>query len=273
MAERSSTARAKKKTATRKKPTAKKTATKQTAAKKPTAKKPTTTNKPPTRRRGPAYPTAPGAPRRRVPNPALPEILEALQREYPDAHCELNHRNAFELLIATILSAQCTDVRVNMVTDTLFEKYPGPEHFVAAPIEEIEEDIRSTGTFRNKARNIKKACRAIVEEHGGEVPRDMEALKALGGVGRKTANVVMGNIWNEPDGVVVDTHVTRLSRKLALTNKEDAVQIERELNRLIPREHWVMFPHWLIFHGRRVCKARNPRCDECVLYAYCPTRA
>lgn len=223
-------------------------------------------------RRGPAYPTAPGAPRRKVPNAQLPEIIAALQKEYPDAHCELNHENAFQLLIATILSAQCTDVRVNMVTETLFEKYPGPEDFVAAPLEEIEEDIRSTGTFRNKAKNIKKACQAILDEHGGEVPRDMDALKALGGVGRKTANVVMGNIWNEPDGVVVDTHVTRLCRKLGITNREDAVQIERELNALVPREHWVMFPHWLIFHGRRVCNARKPACDQCVLWDYCPTR-
>ena len=249
---------------------------KQTAAgKKAAAKKSATKTIPKKKspRRSPAYPTAKGAPRRRVPNPALSEILEALQREYPDAHCELNHRNAFELLIATILSAQCTDVRVNMVTERLFQKYPTPADFVAAPVEEIEEDIRSTGTFRNKARNIQKACRALIEEHGGEVPPDMDALKALGGVGRKTANVVMGNIWNEPDGVVVDTHVTRLSRKLALTDEEDPVKIERELNALIPREHWVMFPHWLIFHGRRVCKARNPRCDECVLYPYCPTRS
>ena len=225
------------------------------------------------KRRGPAYPTAPGAPRRRVPNDALPEILEALAKEYPDAHCELNHRNAFELLIATILSAQCTDVRVNIVTETLFEKYRGPEDFVSVPVEELEEDIRSTGTFRMKARNIQKACRAILDEHGGEVPRTMEELKALGGVGRKTANVVLGNIWNEPDGIVVDTHVQRLSRKLGLTNRDDPVQIERELNRIVPREHWVMLPHWLIWHGRRVCKARNPQCEDCVLYAYCPTRA
>lgn len=244
---------------------AKKTASKKKSTAHGTSKKKST-------RRGPAYPTAPGAPRRRVPNPELDTILAKLQAEYPDAYCELNHENAFQLLIATILSAQCTDVRVNIVTESLFPKYPTPADFVAAPLEEIEEDIRSTGTFRNKAKNIKKACQTILDEHGGEVPRDMDALKALGGVGRKTANVVMGNIWNEPDGVVVDTHVTRLCRKLGLTNREDAVQIERELNKLIPREHWVMFPHWLIFHGRRVCKARKPGCDECVLWDQCPTR-
>jgi endonuclease III len=209
----------------------------------------------------------------RVPNPTLPEILQALQQAYPDAHCELEHSNAFELLIATILSAQCTDVRVNIVTKDLFAKYRGPRAFAEVPIEELEADIRSTGTYRMKARNIQKACRTILDEHAGEVPRTMEELTALGGVGRKTANVVLGNIWNEPDGVVVDTHVQRLSRKLGLTENDDPVRIERDLNAIVPREHWVMLPHWLIWHGRRVCKARSPECEECVLYAYCPTRA
>lgn len=208
-----------------------------------------------------------------VPNPALPQILEALREAYPHAHCELNHRNAFELLIATILSAQCTDVRVNLVTEKLFEKYRGPRDFVEVPVEELEEDIRSTGTFRMKAKNIQHACRTLLEAHDGEVPQSMEELTALGGVGRKTANVVLGNIWNRPDGVVVDTHVQRLSRKLGLTAQDDPVKIERELNALIPRDLWVLLPHWLIWHGRRVCKARSPRCEECVLYAWCPTRA
>ena len=211
--------------------------------------------------------------RRRVANPPLEAILRALQEAYPDAHCELVHRNAFELLIATILSAQCTDVRVNQVTATLFAKYRGPRDFVEAPVEELEADIRSTGTFRMKAKNIQKACRMILDEHDGEVPQTMEELTALGGVGRKTANVVLGNIWDRPDGVVVDTHVQRLSRKLGLTEHDDPVKIERDLNALVPREHWVMLPHWLIWHGRRVCKARTPQCDACVLYAYCPTRA
>lgn len=216
---------------------------------------------------------APGAPRRKVPNPHLPEILEALSRTYPDAHCELNHQTPFQLLIATILSAQCTDVRVNMVTAELFVKYQGPADYLAVPQEELEEDIRTTGFFRSKAKNIRAACAEILEKHGGEVPRTMAELKSLGGVGRKTANVVLGNIWNDPDGVVVDTHVRRISQKLALTNQEDPVKIERELNAIVPREHWVMFSHWLIWHGRRICNARNPKCDDCSIYAYCPTRA
>ena len=216
---------------------------------------------------------ASGQPSTVIPNPALPEILAALERAYPDAHCELNHRNAFELLIATILSAQCTDVRVNLVTEQLFAKYRGPHDFVEVPVEELEADIRSTGTFRMKAKNIHKACRTILDEHGGEVPQSMEQLTALGGVGRKTANVVLGNIWNRPDGVVVDTHVQRLGRKLGLTEHDDPVKIERDLNALVPRELWVLLPHWLIWHGRRVCKARSPKCEECVLYAWCPTRA
>jgi endonuclease-3 len=236
---------------------------------KTTSKKKAATKK----RRGPAYRTAPGAPRRKVPNVALPELLEILAAEYPDAECELNHSNAFELLIATILSAQCTDVRVNIVTQDLFAKYRSPQDFVDVAQEVLEEDIRSTGFYRNKAKNIQKACREILEKHGGEVPRTMEELSQLGGVGRKTANVVLGNVWGNPDGVVVDTHVARISRKLGLTNQEDPVQIERELNKLIPQEQWVMFPHWLIWHGRRVCNARSPKCDGCALYAYCPTRA
>ncbi len=220
-----------------------------------------------------AAPRSRGAPRRRVPNPALPQILDVLRRDYAEAHCELNHRNAFELLIATILSAQCTDVRVNLVTADLFQKYRRPEDYLAVAQEELEEDIRSTGFYRNKAKNIRRACQTLVEDHGGEVPRTMTALRKLGGVGRKTANVVLGNIWNEPDGVVVDTHVTRISRKLGLTNEESAEKIETDLNRIIDPEDWVMFSHWLIWHGRRVCKARNPDCEGCNLYPYCPTRA
>lgn len=213
-----------------------------------------------------------GSPRRKVPNPYLPEILAELQRLYPDAHCALDYRDPFELLIATILSAQCTDERVNKVTKLLFAKYGGPADYIAVPQEELEEDIRSTGFFRNKAKNIQRACRAIVQEHEGEVPQTMEELHALGGVGRKTANVVLGNAFGRPGGVVVDTHVRRLSQKLALTNKDNPEQIERELNAIVPEEHWTMFPHWMITHGRRVCIARRPRCDDCTLYPYCPTR-
>jgi endonuclease-3 len=246
-----------KKTATRKKASARKKAP---------ARKKSVARKTPARK-------ASGAPRRKVPNPYLPEILDTLAKTYPDAHCELNHQTPFQLLIATILSAQCTDVRVNMVTAELFAKYQGPADYLAVLAEELEEDIRTTGFFRSKAKNIRAACAELLDKHGGEVPRTMAELKSLGGVGRKTANVVLGNIWNEPDGVVVDTHVRRISQKLALTNQDDPVKIERDLNAIVPREHWVMFSHWLIWHGRRICKARNPLCDDCSIYAYCPTRA
>ncbi len=255
-----------KKTARKKKaPSKKKAAARNTAAKRKTPSRNTGTS---ARHRPAAAP-----PPRIVPNPALPRILEVLAAAYPDAHCELDYRTPFQLLIATILSAQCTDVRVNQVTKDLFRKYRKPQDFLEVDPEVLEEDIRSTGFYRNKAKNIRRACQAIVEEHGGRVPRTMEELRKLGGVGRKTANVVLGNIWGNPDGVVVDTHVARISYKLALTDETDPVKIERELNRLIPREHWVQFPHWMIWHGRRVCRARSPRCDECVLYADCPTRA
>jgi endonuclease-3 len=162
---------------------------------------------------------------------------------------------------------------VNIVTRTLFRKYPTPADFADASQEELEEDIRSTGFFRNKAKNIRAACRDIVEKHGGQVPDTMKELSALAGVGRKTANVVLGNAWGNPDGVVVDTHVARISHKLALTNESAPEKIERDLNELIPRKAWVLFPHWLIHHGRRVCSARSPKCDHCVLVAFCPSRA
>jgi len=216
---------------------------------------------------------ASGAPRRKVPNPHLREILAGLAERHPDADCALNYTSPFELLIATILSAQCTDVRVNLVTAELFSKYDGPADYAAVPQEELEEDIRSTGFYRNKARNIRACCTDLVEKYDGEVPDDMERLSALAGVGRKTANVVLGNAYGKPDGVVVDTHVRRISQKLGLTNQEDPVRIERELNAIIPRDQWVVFPHRMIHHGRQVCKARTPLCDECNLYPYCPTRA
>lgn len=212
-------------------------------------------------------------PRKKIPNPRLPEIIETLQAEYPDAHCELNYRSAFQLLIATILSAQCTDVRVNIVTGDLFKKYRKPQDYLDVSLEVLEEDIRSTGFYRNKARNIRKACETIISQHKGKVPRTMAELRELGGVGRKTANVVLGNMWNTPDGVVVDTHVSRISQKLGLTEGGSAEKIERDLNAIIPQQQWTILPHWLIFHGRRVCTARNPKCDTCPLYNFCYERA
>jgi len=199
------------------------------------------------------------------------EIIRRLKRAYPDAHCALNHSSAFELLIATILSAQCTDERVNIVTASLFRKYRGPADYLAVPQTELEKDIHSTGFFRNKAKNIQAACKRIIEEYGGEVPQTMEDMLTLGGVARKTANVVLGNAYGIASGVVVDTHVSRLSQRLALTNEKTPEKIERALQELVPKKHWVMFPHWLITHGRRICIARKPKCGECVLADICPS--
>lgn len=198
------------------------------------------------------------------------DVVRILAREYPDAHCALNHNNAFELLIATILSAQCTDERVNIVTAELFRKYRKPQDYLDIGQEELEEDIRSTGFFRNKAKNIRAACERIVNEYGGEVPDKMEDLLTLGGVARKTANVVLGNAFGIASGVVVDTHVKRLSNRLGLTKQQNPEKIEKELQALVPKKHWVMFSHWLIFHGRRVCNARKPDCANCVLEKICP---
>jgi endonuclease-3 len=199
------------------------------------------------------------------------EVIDRLQAEYPDAHCELDHENAFQLLTATILSAQCTDARVNMVTPELFARYPTPEDLAGARQEELEEVIRSTGFFRNKARSLLGMAAALVERHGGEVPAEMEALVALPGVGRKTANVVLSNAFGKAEGVVVDTHVGRIVRRLRFTRESDPVRVERELMRLIPREHWGSLEHLLIFHGRAVCKAPRARCGECVLADLCPS--
>lgn len=198
------------------------------------------------------------------------EIITELARAYPNAHCELVHSSPFELLIATILSAQCTDKRVNLVTQSLFRKYPSPAHYANASAEELEMDIKTTGFFRNKARNIKACCQAIVETHGGQVPRTMEELTGLGGVGRKTANVILGNAFGVNAGIVVDTHVQRLSKRLGLTREENVENIERDLMALVPREQWTPFSHWLIWHGRRRCFARNPDCATCELLALCP---
>lgn len=199
------------------------------------------------------------------------EIIKRLKKAYPDAHCALVYTTPFELLIATILSAQCTDVRVNIVTADLFRKYHGPADFLEISQEELEIDIHSTGFFRNKAKNIQAACRRIIEVFGGEIPQNMEDLLTLGGVARKTANVVLGNAFGIASGVVVDTHVGRISRRLGLTVNENAEKVERDLAELIPKKHWVMFPHWMISHGRQVCDARKPKCDICTLANICPS--
>lgn len=199
-------------------------------------------------------------------------MIRRLKREYPDAHCALNHTNAFELLIATILSAQCTDARVNIVTADLFRKYRGPEAFLLTSRSELERDIHSTGFFRNKAKNIQAACRRIVDVYGGEVPNRMDDLLTLGGVARKTANVVMGNAFGIASGVVVDTHVSRLSQRLGLTNNKTPEKIEKDLEKAVPKKDWIMLPHWLISHGRAICVARKPKCLECVLADICPSK-
>ena len=199
------------------------------------------------------------------------EILVKLKRMYPKAKCSLDYTTPFELLIATILSAQSTDVRVNIVTKSLFRKYAGPAAFAAASQVEMERDVKQTGFFRNKAKAVIAASKAIVERHGGEVPDTMEALTALPGVGRKTANVVLSNAFKKPVGVVVDTHVTRLSARLGLTANSDAVKIEEDLMKLIPQKEWTVFSHRLIYHGRALCIARKPKCAECSLNDVCPS--
>jgi endonuclease-3 len=199
------------------------------------------------------------------------EIIKRLKKAYPDAHCALNHTNPFELLIATILSAQCTDERVNIVTADLFRKYHGPEDFVQVSQEELERDIHSTGFFRNKAKNIKAASQRLVEVYGGKIPRTMDEILTLGGVARKTGNVVLGNAFGIASGVVVDTHVSRLSQRLGLTEEKTPEKIERDLQELVPKKDWVIFSHWLIFHGRQICNARKPKCLECVLADICPS--
>jgi endonuclease-3 len=199
--------------------------------------------------------------------------MDRLKREYPDASCALHHGDAYQLLVATILSAQCTDVRVNMVTPAFFARYPSPEALARADRGEVEEIIRSTGFFRNKARSLIGMAQALVADHRGEVPRTMEELQNLPGVGRKTANVVLGNAYGINEGVTVDTHVTRVSRLLGLTRHEDAVKIEQDLMLLFPREDWALLSHLLIFHGRQVCVARRPRCPQCVLSDLCPSAA
>jgi endonuclease-3 len=196
-------------------------------------------------------------------------IVRKLAQLYPDAHCALHHDNPLQLLVATILSAQCTDERVNRVTPALFARYPDARAFAAADQSELEKMIQSTGFFRSKAKNIIACCRQLVEQYGGQVPQTMEELVALPGVGRKTANVLLGNAFAKP-GIPVDTHVRRLSRRMGLTEHTDPVKIERDLMALIPRKEWTLFGHRMIFHGRQVCHARKPQCDQCQLAALCP---
>ncbi len=198
------------------------------------------------------------------------EIIALLKRSYPDAHCALNYENPFQLLVATILSAQCTDERVNLVTPALFKKFPTPAKMAKATSGELEELIKSTGFYKNKARNLKSCAEKLVQKHKGEVPHNLEDLVELSGVGRKTANVVLGNAFGIASGVVVDTHVTRLSNRFGWVKGENAVQIEQVLNKMIPREDWILLPHLLISHGRAVCKARKPLCDKCFLESICP---
>jgi endonuclease-3 len=198
-------------------------------------------------------------------------IFARLRDQYPDAACALHHRNAYQLLVATILSAQCTDARVNLVTPELFRRYPRPGDLARARAADLERIIKSTGFFRNKARNLIAMAQALVADHGGEVPRGMPALQALPGVGRKTANVVLGNAFGINEGIVVDTHVSRLSRLLGLTKQADPGKAELDLMALFPRAEWALLSHLLIFHGRRVCIARRPRCGECVLAPLCPS--
>jgi endonuclease-3 len=200
-----------------------------------------------------------------------PEILARLRVTYPDARCALEHRDAFELLCATILSAQCTDARVNLVTPALFAAYPTPAALAQARPAEVEAIVKSTGFFRNKTRSLIGMAQALVADHGGEVPRTMEELRVLPGVGRKTANVILGNAYQINDGITVDTHVARLSRLLGLTRQSDPVKIEQDLMPLFPREQWALLSHLLIFHGRQVCIARRPRCGDCVLSDLCPS--
>nr|WP_255490177.1 endonuclease III [Bdellovibrio sp. KM01] len=202
----------------------------------------------------------------------LEQTISLLKRYYPDAHCALNHRNPFELLVATVLSAQCTDERVNMVTPALFEKYPTPLAMSKAPLGSLESLVRSTGFFKNKAKNLKSAATDLVKKYDGEIPQDLEALVGLAGVGRKTANVVLGNAFDIPSGIVVDTHVTRLSNRLGWVKTENAVQIEKILCKVVPEDDWILLSHLLISHGRAICKARKPDCAHCFLETTCPKR-
>ena len=201
----------------------------------------------------------------------LQQIIERLQEVYPDAHCELDFETPLQLLIATILSAQCTDKRVNIVTRDLFQKYPTASELAAVGQEELELAIKTTGFYRNKAKNLRAMAKDLVEKYRGEVPRSMSELTDLAGVGRKTANVVLGNAFSIEEGIVVDTHVARLAKRFNLTTKDEPGKIEADLMRLVPRSQWTIFSHWLIWHGRRRCYARNPDCANCEIGTLCPS--
>jgi endonuclease-3 len=203
----------------------------------------------------------------------LGKIIAGLKRTYPEAHCELKYRNPLQLMVATILSAQCTDKQVNIVTKDLFKKYKKAADFTDVPLEELQNDIRRIGLFRNKAKSIQNACRTLDEHHKGKVPRTMPELVALAGVGRKTANVILGNAFGVNEGVVVDTHVARLCERLKITPAKTPEKIEKDLVKLVPKEHWTMFSHWIIWHGRRRCDARNPDCPDCEIRKLCPSAA
>ena len=200
------------------------------------------------------------------------QIISKLKRTYPDAHCELHHSNPLQLLIATILSAQCTDARVNQVTPALFARCQTAKDFTEIPVSELEDLVRTTGFFRSKAKSIRGCATGLVKDHGGEVPKTMEQLYKLPGVGRKTANVVLGNAFNLAEGVVVDTHVGRLSRRMGLTRHHDPVKVEQALVKIVPKADWTLFSHLLIWHGRRRCSARKPDCPQCEVSALCPKR-
>lgn len=232
-----------------------------------------TKKKNPTVKKVPSKSAEPKPPKIRTGNAATAyaaEIAALLAQHYADVECALIHKNPFELLIATILSAQCTDERVNMVTPALFAAAPTPEKMEKLPVKTLEKLIQSTGFFRNKAKNILGCCQALVRDHRGQIPQDLASLVKLPGVGRKTANVVLGTAFSIPSGVVVDTHVTRISRRLGLTTATDAVKIEQDLIARLPEREWIDFSHRLIHHGRRICKARKPACDECPLSDLCP---
>ena len=200
------------------------------------------------------------------------QIISRLKKAYPDAHCELHHKTPLQLLIATILSAQCTDERVNKVTPALFQRCRTAKHFAEIPSAELEGLIRTTGFFRSKAKSIRGCAAGLVKDHGGEVPQTMEHLHQLPGVGRKTANVVLGNAFNLAEGIVVDTHVGRLSRRLGLTRQHDPVKVEQALVKIVPKQDWTLFSHLLIWHGRRRCSARKPDCTRCEIHSLCPKR-
>jgi endonuclease-3 len=202
--------------------------------------------------------------------PLVSNLIAALRKTYPDAHCELNFSTPLELLVATILSAQCTDRRVNVVTPALFARFKTAADYASAPLAELERMIQSTGFFRNKAKAIQLACKDIVAKHDGRVPDTMEALTALHGVGRKTANVILGSAFGKSEGVVVDTHVLRLSQRIGLTKQKTPEKIESDLMKLVPREQWTLFSHWFVWHGRRRCYARGPECEQCELVKLCP---